>query len=183
MATNPPLRASGPRELKRPRPIPRTVRDAIVLMVYGKLDDPDCKSLDFIEAAKLAGIKPDVMRRYLDRAEVRILLRNERRAFRDAICAGNEGALRRVRDKSANGMATVAAVRALEQIADVNDARPQHVSPGITIRIVNAAPAPAPVTTIDAKPIAAIEDVPQLDTEGRRLDDRGDPVFDPNQRR
>jgi hypothetical protein len=138
MPINPPLRASGPRELKRPRPIPRTVRDAIVLMVYGKLDDPDCKPLDFIEAAKLAGIKPDVMRRYLDRAEVRILLRNERRAFRDAICAGNEGALRRVRDKSANGMATVAAVRALEQIDEVDATRPAVIhQPGITIRLVN----------------------------------------------
>ena len=53
MATNPPLTASGSRDLKRPRPIPRTVRDAIVLMVYGKLDDADCKPLDFVEAAKL----------------------------------------------------------------------------------------------------------------------------------
>jgi hypothetical protein len=150
MATNPPLTASGSRDLKRPRPIPRTVRDAIVLMVYGKLDDADCKPLDFVEAAKLAGIKPDVMRRYLDRGEVRVLLRNERRAFRDAICAGNEGALQRVRDKSANGMATVAAVRALEQIEDADPhMRSVQESPHVTIRILNVAPAApvaAPVT-------------------------------------
>jgi hypothetical protein len=50
------------------------VRNAITLMVYSKLDDPDRKPLDFIEAAKLAEIKLDVMRRYLDRAEVRALL-------------------------------------------------------------------------------------------------------------
>src|SRR5689334_15710687 len=108
MPINPPLRASGSRELKRPRPIPKAVRDAITLMVYGKIDDPDCAPVDFITAAKLSGIKPDVMRRWLDRAEVRALLRSERRAFREAICAGNEAALQRVRDKSANGMVTVA---------------------------------------------------------------------------
>src|SRR5690348_11586368 len=124
--TNPPLTASGPRELKRPRPIPRNVRDAIALMVFGRLDDPDCRPLDFIEAAKTAGIKPDVMRRYLDRGEVRALLHAERRAFRDAICAGNEGALARVRDTAANSMARVAAVRALEQL-DADDTA--HTSP------------------------------------------------------
>ena len=79
-------------------------------------DDPDCKPLRLIAAAKLAGIKPDVMRRYLDRVEVRSLLRAERRTFREAICAGNEGALKRVRDQAGNGMAVVASVRALEQL-------------------------------------------------------------------
>jgi hypothetical protein len=64
----------------------------------------------FVEASKLAGIKPDVMRIWLNRAEVRTLLLKERKAFRAAICAGNEQALQRVRDKSPNGMATVAAM-------------------------------------------------------------------------
>jgi hypothetical protein len=145
MPINPPLRASGSRELKRPRPIPRSVRDAITLMVYGKIEDPDCAPVDFITAAKLSGIKPDVMRRWLDRAPVRALLRSERRAFREAICAGNEAALQRVRDKSANGMVTVAAVRALEQIDEAEPHRRSvQESPHLTIRIVNVAPVPAP---------------------------------------
>ena len=105
---NPPVTASS-RELQRPRPIPRRVRDVITLMVYGRIDDESCAPVDFVEASKLAGIKPDVMRRWLDRAEVRALLLKEWKAFRAAICAGNEQALQRVRDKSPNGMATVAA--------------------------------------------------------------------------
>jgi hypothetical protein len=117
MPDNPPLTAAGPRDpQKRPRPIRKPVREAIKLMVYGNPDDPDGKPLDFIEAGRLVDIKPDVMRRYLDRGDVRALLRSERRAFREAICAGNEASLRRVRDQSANGMVTVAAVRTLEQI-------------------------------------------------------------------
>jgi hypothetical protein len=146
MPSNPPLTASGPRELKRPRPIPKAVRAAVALMVYGKLDDPDCKPLGFIEAAKLAEIAPDHMRRYLDRAEVRALLRSERRVFRDAICAGNEGALKRIRDTSANGMSVVASVRALEQIDVEAAARPSGntPSPGIVIRIITPAAAPLP---------------------------------------
>jgi hypothetical protein len=118
MPTNPPLTASGRREPARPRSLRRNVREAIGYMVFGRLDDPDCAPLNFIEAAKLAGIKPDVMRRWLDRAPVRALLRSERRAFREAIRAGNEAALQRVRDESANGMCVVAAVRGLEQISE-----------------------------------------------------------------
>jgi hypothetical protein len=84
--------------MKRPQPIPPKLREAIGLMVYGHPDDPDCRAFTFIEAAHETGIKPDVMRRYLDRPEVRALLLAERRAFRAAICGGNEGALLRVRE-------------------------------------------------------------------------------------
>jgi hypothetical protein len=140
-----PLAAAGPRELKRPRPIPKAVRAAITVMVYGKLDDHDCAPLDFIEAGKLAGIKPDVMRRYLDRADVRALLRSERRAFREAVCAGNELALRRQRDFSKNGMVVVASVRALEQMEAEATARPANsVIPGVCIVITQPAPPPPP---------------------------------------
>ena len=155
--TSPLGSAGDPDPRKRARPIPRRVRDAVTLMVYGKIDDPDCAPLNFIEAAKLAGIKPDVMRRYLDRADVRALLRSERRAFREAICAGNEGALQRVRDKSANSMAQVAAVRALEQIDAEVGTRPDNAMPGVTIRILNVTHTPsvpalsAPRQIIDAQ--------------------------------
>jgi len=144
MPSNAPVTASGSRELKRPRPIPRTVRDVITLMVYGAVDDPDSKPVAWIDAAKTVGIKPDVMRRYFDRADVRALLRAERRAFREMVCSGNEGALQRIRDKSSNGMAVVASVRALEQIEAEAEQRPAgNQVPGVTIRIVNLTPPPA----------------------------------------
>lgn len=146
MPTNPPLLASGSRDLKRPRPIPKQVRDAIKLMVWGKLDDPDCSPVGFIEAAKIVDIKPDVMRRYLDRSDVRGLLLGERRAFRAAVCSSNELALRRVRDTSPNGMATVAAVRALEELDTEQSARHsngQATVPGLCI-VIAVPPLPPP---------------------------------------
>jgi hypothetical protein len=118
--------------MKRPRPIPPKLREAIGLMVYGHPDDPDCRAFTFIEAAHETGIKPDVMRRYLDRPDVRALLLAERRAFRAAICGGNEGALLRVRETAQNGMAVVAAVRALEELET-----PRH-GPGVSVTVNNA---------------------------------------------
>lgn len=153
---NNPLTAAGSRELKHPRPIAPKVRAAVKLMVYGRLDDPDCKPLSFIEAARLSGVRPDVMRRYLDRPDVRALLSRERKAFRAAICAGNEGALADVRDRSANAMARVAAVRVLEALDDADGPLGAHGStaPGVTIVIADAR-ADAPPVTVDGRSISA----------------------------
>jgi len=131
-------------------------------MVYGKPDDEDCKPLDFIEAAKQCGVAPDVMRRWLDRAHVRAYLLAARRTFRAAICAGNEGALQRIRDKSANGMAVVASVRALEQLDEETNARPTNPqAPGVTIRIIHLpAPTPTPQPLDRTPPPPVIEHDP-----------------------
>ena len=96
--------------------------------------------MDFIEAGKLAGIKPDVMRRWLDRPEVIKLIRAERRAFRESICAGNELALKNVRDKSENGMAVINSVRTLEQLHE-DKSKPgwsgdRIVMPGLVVQII-----------------------------------------------
>lgn len=112
-----PLTASGSRDaLKRPRPIPREVRSAVLLMIYGDVKDEEGRPLDFISAGARHGIKPDIMRRWLDRSEVRAFLRAERRIYREAACAGNEAAMVRVRSRSKNGMAICAAVRVLEEL-------------------------------------------------------------------
>jgi hypothetical protein len=147
MPISPPITSTGSRQPeKRPQPIPRKLRDAISFMVYGRPEDPDCAPLTFIEAAKECGIAPDVMRKYLDRPNVRALLRSDRRAFREAICAGNEGALKRVRDTSANGMCTVAAVRALEAIDAEEGVRSPGaaMTPGVTIKLVYLTEPPQP---------------------------------------
>jgi hypothetical protein len=143
MPVLPPIRSSASRELKRPQPMPAKLREAICLMVYGHPDDIDCRALSFIEAAQETRIKPDVMRRYLDRPDVRALLLAERRAFRAAVCGGNEGALLRVRETAQNGMAVVAAVRALEELENprqgsgvtVNVGVRQDIRPGYVIRL------------------------------------------------
>ena len=156
MPANAPLTAAGPRDphKQRARSIPRKVREACDLMVFGRSDDEDCKPLDFIEAAKECGVAPDIMRRWLDRAQVRAYLLASRRTFREAICAGNEGALQRIRDKSPNGMAVIASVRALENLDEEAAARTLNPpTPGVTIRIVNVVQQGAPAApAIDVTP-------------------------------
>ena len=111
--------------------------------------------MDFIEAGRACGIKPDIMRRWLDRPAVRALLHAERRAFRAAICAGNELSLALVRDRSENGMAVIGAVRTLKNIAEEAEARPrcQHQEvPGLCIVIQNRGDDVKVVPTIDVTP-------------------------------
>jgi hypothetical protein len=161
MPANAPLTAAGSRDPdgQRPRKIPRKVREACDLMVYGRPDDEDCKPLDFIEAGKVCGVAPDIMRRWLDRSNVRAYLLASRRTFREAICAGNEGALQRIRDKSPNGMAVIASVRALENLDEETAARsldPKQ-QPGVTIKIVHltqqGATAPPTIDITPPRPV------------------------------
>ena len=149
-----PIAASGRFDRKRPRPIPKNVQDAISAMIVGKPEDPDCAPVDFVEAARLVGMAPYVLRRHLEKPHVRAYLLAEKRAFTAMICAANPAALRRARDTSANGMVTVAAVRALEDLDEEANSRPPGSStPGVTIRIVNVVQQGAPAApALDVTP-------------------------------
>jgi hypothetical protein len=123
------------------------------------------------------------MRKWFDRPAFLQALRAERKSWRLAICAGNESALKRVRDTSENGMAVIGAVRGLEDLdeREVVQSRSQGATPGVVIVISppreNIASELAPaVTTIDAEPITEPE---RLDADGYRTDEHGQPVFDP----
>jgi hypothetical protein len=151
-----PIGASGRFDRKRPRSIPKNVQEAISLMVVGKVDDPDCTPLDFVQAATAVGLKPFVLRRHLEKPHVRAYLLAEKRAFNAMVCLANPAALQRIRDKSVNGMAVVASVRALEQLDEEGtggrtlDPKQQ---PGVTIRVVTVVQqAPATPPTISIKP-------------------------------
>ena len=153
MPDNPPLTAAGAHDEKRPRPIPKRVREMIRLMVYGADDDPAAAPLDFIQAAKLAGIPPDVARRWVHRPAVIALLRSERKAFRSSINAGNELALRKIRDAAdGNQMTQIGAIKVLEALdADqANLTRTAVQLPGLTIAIYNETPKASPT---DRQPI------------------------------
>jgi hypothetical protein len=156
---SPPVRASG-HEPKRPARLPAKVKTAILLMVYGDPARPD-EPIDFIAAAKLAGVQPDNMRRWLHRPEAASMLRAERRAYRLALCAGNESALARIRDKSENAMAVVRSVQVLEELSDQPQNRnSQQQQPGLTIVIeTKAAPQPVgPVVDVVAEPAREPDD-------------------------
>jgi hypothetical protein len=155
-----PFASSAPRQPDRqkPRPIPADVKNVIHLMVWGDDANPDALPLDLIAACAAVGIKAYRMRRYLDRPAIIAHLRAEHRKFREVVCCGNAAALRKVRSTSENGMAIVAAVRALDGLQAEEAARADAPSPGVTIRIINQAPqsvpidiTPTPARIIDAE--------------------------------
>jgi hypothetical protein len=191
--------SSGRYDEKRARPVQLNVRKAIELMVCGREGDLDARPLDFVQAAAAVGMRAYVLRRHLEKPAARALLMATRRAYRDAICCGNEDALRRVRDNAANAMAQVAAIRLLEDLSAPSNARigGHEPTPGVTIRMVTMVqaqpqqPLPVPQTIeIEALPVATVEhhvnqcsiriEPPQ--PAPRRVDANGDPIFDPNPR-
>lgn len=144
---------SGPREPAKPQPIPRAVKAAIHAMIYGLESDPDGRPLDLASAARAVGIAGYRLRRWLHKPNVVSYLRAQRRLFREQVCCGNESALKRVRETALNGMAVVAAVRALEQIdSEDRGTAGANASPGITIRICNVAPRP-PIDVTPQRPV------------------------------
>lgn len=160
-----PIAASGRFDRKRPRPIPKHVRDAISLMVVGRIDDADCEPLDFVQAAKAVGLTPFVLRRHLERPHVRAHLIAESRAFLALICSANPGSLAKIRDTAGNTMSRVAAVRQLEAMQEETGARPTNpATPGVTIRIVHL-PATVPrMVDVTPQPVKPLPD--ELITDG-----------------
>jgi hypothetical protein len=137
-----PFAASSGRELSdKPRRIPKSVQLACLDMIH--------RGVDFIEAARANGIKPDTLRRRLHQIETIAYIRRERAAFRAALCSQNEFYLAAIRNSSQNEMARTKAISLLEQIDDEAGARPvrsgEVPGPGVTIRIVNVVPPLAPV--------------------------------------
>jgi hypothetical protein len=113
-------------------------------------------------AAAAVGLATRTLKRYLDRGSVRAVLLRERRIFRAAINGGNELALKRVRDRSKNGMCVVASVRQLEAMAVADGGRDVSApSPGVTIVIRHAAVPEQ--TIIDATPQREPEPVQRFD--------------------
>lgn len=92
------------------------------------------------EGAKVAGMDLRACRRALEKPHVQRYIREQRAAFRSALSTRNETVLADVRDKSLNGMARVAAVRALDQLSDNEHVLPsRQVTPGVVVMVnVNA---------------------------------------------
>jgi hypothetical protein len=145
---NLPIAASGSRSpTKRPRGIPQKVRTACERLVW----DEDEK-FDLIAAAQVVGLRPDTLRRWLHRPEVISFVLRERAALRQAICARSEQRLSRIADASTNEMAKVSSIKTLEDLNATASALrgADATSPGITIQIINTAPAEKPPRVIDA---------------------------------
>jgi hypothetical protein len=139
--------AASRREPARAVRLPEGVKLAIIDMV--ELGD------DFVSAGKRHGVKAQGMRRWLGRAECISFLRRERARFRATVCAQNEAILAQIRDDhDGNQMARVHAIKTLEQLDEEGSMRrtSELPTPGVTIRIVNVAPHPAPID-VTPKPL------------------------------
>jgi hypothetical protein len=136
-----PFAATGPRApTERPRQIPQSVRAAALKMIH--------EGCDLVLAAQASGLRPDTLRRWLHRPELVGFLRRERAAYRQAICAGNEHALKSIRDEpGGNAVAKVNSIKCLEDMNEEGSLRRSSDVPsaGVTIRILNIAPQPAPI--------------------------------------
>jgi hypothetical protein len=156
-----PILTAGSRAPRRPTRIPPAVRLACQYLVEGRPGDEGAapRQLGFVEAARLAGMKPETMRRWLLEPAVRSLVKAKRAAVLESICAGNPLALAVVRDRSANDMAKVRAAVALEDMNNAIDVTRQPSGGGraFQINIVNRlGPSPQPpAITIEARPAAA----------------------------
>jgi hypothetical protein len=187
MPDHPPLACSAPREpTKRSRPIPPAIKTAIKLMVRGKDDDPDTKPLNLIDAARAAGVQAFILRRYLDRPAVVALLRSQRRAFRNELCATNEACLADIRANAANSMAKLGAIRTLEELSDAEyttHRRSEPASPWITINITSppASPSAPQMKVVEHLPAEPeLESGERRDAFGHRVDENGQWCFDPD---
>jgi hypothetical protein len=153
-----PFKSTGSREpTVRPRPIPRVVKAAIELMICGPADVEDGAAMNLVEAAKSVGMRPNTLRRYLNRPAIVQYIRVERRAFRQSLLAGNDAALKRVRDTSPNAMAVIASVRQIETMEEAdNDAQRggqgRMQVPGIIVVLNTALPQQPIRTTIEHEP-------------------------------
>ena len=117
------------------------VRKAIQLMVW------EGKHLD--QAATEVGLTTRAMRLAVEKPVVLAALKREKQVLRESVSARNIHRLREIRD-AADNMPAIQAIRALEQLGEETHAASGLThSPGITIRIINAQPAP---TTIDVTP-------------------------------
>jgi hypothetical protein len=103
---------------------------------------------DLVVAAQASGLRPDTMRRWLHRPELVGFLRRERAAYRQAICAGNEHALKSIRDElGGNAVAKVNSIKCLEDMNEESSLRRTSdvPGPGVTIRILNVSSSPPPI--------------------------------------
>ena len=89
------------------------------------------------EAAAAGSMKPDTLRRYLHRLDVRALIAAEKKAFLAWATSANAQALMGVRDTSVNDAARVRAVLALEELETPRDGRGVNVTsipPSVSVR-------------------------------------------------
>jgi hypothetical protein len=144
-----PLTVHGSREPKRSRGIPSHIRQCVMIMVRGLPDDPERKAVDYVRAAHSVGIDPALMRRWLNRGEVRALLYHENKQFIAELSSGNAFALQELRDNARNEMVRLGAIKQIHEMHQAEVAARQPASSEgarFQLNIVTHTSAPSAVT-------------------------------------
>jgi hypothetical protein len=128
MPTTYPIAAAGDRLPKRAHPLAVGVKAAVKALVWGVESDEGRRPVTLGEAAAAGSMKPDTLRRYLHRLDVRALIADEKKAFLAWATSANAQALIDIRDTSVNDAARVRAVLALEELEAPRDGRGTNVT-------------------------------------------------------
>lgn len=122
MPTTVPTAASGDRTPKRAYLAPG-VKEAVKALVWGAagIEGEGRNPATLAEAAAAGGMKPDTLRRYLHRPDVRNLIADERSSFLQWATSANAQVLAAIRDNGANEAARVKAVVHLEEMAGLRE--------------------------------------------------------------
>ena len=139
-----PALASGLHSSKRDVHKPR-VHGKLQRAISRMVEDGD----DYATAARKEAFTVAAMRKALNRPHVIAYAKQQRRAFRIALSTRNDLRLAEIRDQSQNMIAAVQAVRVLEGLREIDEARPTaEEQPGLVIVVQNYAP-DAPATSND----------------------------------
>jgi hypothetical protein len=145
----------------KPKQIGRKLKLALDLMVFGDIDG---NPYEWNDAARKVGLSLVAMRKALERAHVLRYLREQKQVFRQSVSASNILHARRIRNASGNAMASLGAIKLLEQMderAPAAGTNARNVIPGVVV-IVNAnreAPLIDHQRIIEVNPLQSQDDV------------------------
>lgn len=151
----------GTRADPKPKQIGRKLKIALDLMVFGDENGDPC---EWDEAARKANLTVRAMRMALERAHVQRYLREQKQVFRASVSAANILHARRIRNQTGNAMASLGAIKLLEQMderAPAHSGAQKNVTPGVVV-VINAnreAPLIDHQRVIEINPLQSNEDV------------------------
>jgi len=154
------------RPLAHLEPLTDKRRKLVHALVWG---DGKRKTIQISQAPKAAGMSHEGARQALHDAKVQEAIRAESKVRRAVGLMGNLPALERVRDGSKNGLAVVAAVKALEMIGQQDSENAgQRATMGMVIVIPQQIAADQQIRQLaqgSAKPLICLDAVAMADEE------------------
>ena len=145
----------------KPKQIGGKVKRALDLMIFG---DDDGTPYEWNDAANKVGLSLQHMRKALERPHVIRYLREQKQVFRQSVSASNILHARRIRNQRDNQMASLGAIKLLEQMderAPAHSGTQKNVTPGVVV-VINAnreAPLIDHQRVIEINPLQSNEDV------------------------